>query len=231
MTDTKKGILKALNHFAYLRDKKQVFMDAVEFNALMLSAKTDDYRLNERLLRAQDIYADYHKNNQDFKNFKAVSDGIYNLLSGMTDHFGDHLGEIYMEIAGNSKAAGQYFTPYHVSKMMAMITLGEKPAEEKVFTLNEPCCGSGGMVVAAADVWTEQGYNYANNALVVANDVDRNCVLMSYLQISFTGMPAIIKHQDTLTQKTWDRFITPAFALQYPKFKRVYDGLSDQYEM
>lgn len=231
MADTKKEILKALTHFDYIRDKKQVFMDAVEFNAFMLSAKTDDYRLNERLARAQDIYADYKANERDFKNFKAVSDGIYIMLSGMLDHFGDHLGEIYMELSGKDKASGQYFTPYNVSKMMAMITLGEKPVGEKVFTLNEPCCGSGGMVVAAADVWTEQGFNYTNNALVVANDVARNCVLMSYLQISFAGMPAVIKHQDTLTQETWDRFITPAFALQYPKFKRVYDDLSKQPEM
>lgn len=231
MTDTKKGILKALNHFAYMRDKKQVFMDAVEFNALMLSAKTDDYRLDERLARAQDIYADYKANEQDFKNFQAISDGIYIMLSGMIDHFGDYLGEIYMELNGKSKAVGQFFTPYNVSKMMAMITLGEKPNGEKIVTLNEPACGSGGMIVAAADVWTEQGFNYTDNALVLANDVDRNCVLMSYLQISFAGMPAVIKHQDTLTQVTWDRFITPAFALQYPKFKRVYDDLSKRPEM
>lgn len=231
MTEMKKEILKTLNHFEYIRDKKQVFMNAVEFNALMLSVKTDDYRLNERLARAQEIYTNYKTNEQDFKNFKAISDGIYFMLSDITDHFGDHLGEIYMEIEAGNKSAGQYFTPYYVSKMMTMITLGEKPDENKIFTLNEPCCGSGGMVVAAADIWNEQGFNYANNALVVANDIDRNCVLMSYLQISFTGLPAVILHQDTLTQKTWDRFFTPAFLLQYPKFKRVYDGLSKQPEL
>lgn len=231
MADMKKVILKALNHFEYIRDKKQVFMDAVEFNALMLSAKTDDYRLDERLARAQEIYANYKINEQDFKNFKAISDGIYFMLSDMTNHFEDYLGTIYMEIEAGNKNSGQYFTPYNISKFMAMITLGEKPTGEKVFTLNEPCCGSGGMVIATADVWTEQGFNYTNNALVIANDIDRNCVLMSYLQISFTGMPAVIKHQDTLTQKTWDRFITPAFLLQYPKFKRVYDGLSKQPEL
>lgn len=231
MADMKKVILKALNHFEYIRDKKQVFMDAVEFNALMLSAKTDDYRLDERLARAQEICANYKINEQDFKNFKAISDGIYFMLSDMTNHFEDYLGTIYMEIEAGNKNSGQYFTPYNISKFMAMITLGEKPTGEKVFTLNEPCCGSGGMVIATADVWTEQGFNYTNNALVIANDIDRNCVLMSYLQISFTGMPAVIKHQDTLTQKTWDRFITPAFLLQYPKFKRVYDGLSKQPEL
>lgn len=231
MADMKKVILKALNHFEYIRDKKQVFMDAVEFNALMLSAKTDDYRLDERLARAQEIYANYKTNEQDFKNFKAISDGIYIMLSDMTNHFEDHLGTIYMEIEAGNKNSGQYFTPYNISKFMAMITLGEKPTGEKVFTLNEPCCGSGGMVIATADVWTEQGFNYTNNALVIANDIDRNCVLMSYLQISFTGMPAVIKHQDTLTLNTWDKFLTPAFLLQYPKFKRVYDGLSKQPEL
>lgn len=231
MADIKKDILKALDSFEYIRDKKQVFLDAVEFNALMLSVKTDDYRLDERLERAQNIYADYKDNERDFKNFKAVSDGIYTMLSGIIDDFGDHLGEIYMELSGKNKHAGQFFTPYNVSKMMAMIALGNKPNGERIFTLNEPACGSGGMVIAAADVWTEQGFNYTDNALVVANDIDRNCVLMSYLQISFTGMPAVIKHQDTITQKTWDRFITPAFALQYPKFKRAYENTSKEPEM
>lgn len=231
MADIKKDILKALDSLEYVRDKKQVFMDTVEYNALMLSIKTDSYRQDERLERAQSIYEDYTQNERDSKNFKIVSNGIYTMLKGMIDNFGDHLGEIYMAIAGDKNRVGQYFTPYDVSKMMAMITLGEPPTGEKIYTLNEPACGSGGLVVAAADVWKEQGFNYTDKALVVANDIDRNCVLMSYLQISFTGMPAVIKHQDTISQETWDRFITPAFAMQYTKFKRVYDDLSNQDQM
>lgn len=72
-------------------------------------------------------------------------------------------------------------------------------------------------MVAVADVWTEQGFNYTKNAFVAASDIDRNCALMSYLQISYIGMPAVVLWQDSLTQKTWDSFITPALALQYPK--------------
>lgn len=150
MADTKKDILKALDSFEYVRDKKQVFMDAVEFNALMLSIKTDSYRQDERLERAQSIYADYTQNERDSKNFEIISNGIHAMLKGMIDNFGDHLGEIYMAIAGDKNRVGQYFTPYDVSKMMAMITLGEPPTGERTrLRIGRYGCSCGGRVERA----------------------------------------------------------------------------------
>lgn len=149
----------------------------------------------------------------------------------MIDDFGDHLGELYMEVAGDQKSSGQYFTPYQVSRLISEITFAQKPPENKVTTLNELTCGSGGIVVAVAQTLDRLRFNYANNMLIVANDIDRNCVLMSYLQIAYTGMPAVIKHQDTLSQKSWDTFTTPAFLLQNKKFKQVYESLFKNTEM
>ena len=137
---------------------------------------------------------------------------------------GNHVAQYKIE-AGN-KNAGQYFTPYDVSKFMAAITLGEPP--DKPFILNEPCCGSGGMVVAAADVLQSRGYNYTDKMLVVANDIDRHCVLMAYTQLSFAAVPAVVQWQDTLTQETWDTFYTPAYTLQASKFNRMLHGRGTQ---
>ena len=44
---------------------------------------------------------------------------------------------------------GQFFTPYHISKLMAEITFidGQKDIENKdIITLSEPCSGSGGII-------------------------------------------------------------------------------------
>ena len=139
---------------------------------------------------------------------------------------GDYLGELYMQIEAGNKNAGQYFTPYDVSKFMAEITLGELP--DKPFILNEPCCGSGGMVIAAADVLQSRGYNYTDKMLVVANDIDRHCVFMAYTQLSFAAVPAVVQWQDTLTQETWDTFYTPAYTLQASKFNRMLHGRETQ---
>lgn len=151
---------------------------------------------------------------------------MLSLLKDIHQKPGDYLGELYMQIEAGNKNAGQYFTPYDVSKFMAEITLGELP--DKPFILNEPCCGSGGMVVAAADELQSRGYNYTDKMLVVANDIDRHCVLMAYTQLSFAAVPAIVQWQNTLTRETWDTFYTPAYTLQASKFNRMLRNRESQ---
>lgn len=219
-----KTVIKLLDHFQYIRDQKQVFTDAVEFVALNVALISDPHKKESRKERCKEILDSY--DGRDYTKFIEICTAVNELMKGMIECFDDYLGEIYMNLPGNKSQAGQFFTPYHVSLMVAKMTFGTIPETGKVLTINEPACGSGGMVIAAAQTFDELGFNYTDNALVVANDVDRNCALMSYLQISYTGMPAVVKHQNSLTQETWDEFITPAFALQYPKFKRAYEGLS-----
>ena len=227
LIDEKKQILKDIDYFLYRRDKISVFTDAVEFDALDLSIRTVPYKQVERIERMNQIIAVY-TDEQERKKFGEICSGINNMLSKMLDHYGDHLGEIYMELSGGKKAAGQYFTPYDVSRLMAEMTVGQSDLSGgKILTFNEPCCGSGGIIVAVADALNSRGFNYTNDAVFVANDIDRNCALMCYLQTSWAAMPAIVLHQDTITQKAWDEFITPAFALQYPKFVKALSANSN----
>lgn len=229
MDEKKKALLKKLEYFTYIEGQREVFLKAVEYDALKIAVIFDPFNTQARGKRLKEIEQSYSK--KDFPKFLEIANGIYDILSGMLDDFGDHLGELYMGFMGQNKSSGQFFTPYNVSKFMAKITLDGRIKDEEIVSLNEPTCGSGGMVVAAADIWTENGFNYTNNALVVASDIDRNCALMSYLQISFLGMPAVVQWKDTLTQKTYETFLTPAFALQYNKFKCEYDKLGKQNQM
>lgn len=226
MEDYSKQVLKSLDRFQYSRGRREVFLDAVEYNALRIATKFDITRQEERITRMKDILSGYKGN--DAEEFHELTTNITLLLKGMLDNFGDHLGRIYMEIEAGNKQAGQYFTPYDVSKVMAKITLGKIKDNGKILTINDPCCGSGGMIVAAADILAAQHFNYADKMLAVVNDIDRNCVNMAYLQLSFAAIPAVVKWQDTFTQETHDTFITPAFALQFPKFKRAYESLNFQ---
>lgn len=226
MKELKKQILKDIDFFLYRRDKISVYTDAVEFNALDLSIRTVPFKQDERIERMNSILSNY-PDEKEREKFGAISKCLNEILSKMLDHMGDHLGEIYMELSGGKKSAGQYFTPYEVSRLMAEMTIGQTDLSgEKVLTLNEPCCGSGGIIVATAEVLRNRNFNYTNNAVYVANDIDRNCTLMCYLQASWAAMPAVILHQDTLTQKAWDKFITPAYALQYSKFERALNSQS-----
>lgn len=64
-----------------------------------------------------------------------------------------------------SKNAGQFFTPYNISELMARAVMDEtlikdKAANNGIITINDPCCGGGGMLVAALDVLRSCSVNY-----------------------------------------------------------------------
>lgn len=54
----------------------------------------------------------------------------------------------------------------------------------------------------------------------VNSDIDQRCVHMTYLQLSLIGVPAIVYQRDTLTMKTWQKWETPAYIMQYLRFKK-----------
>ena len=67
--------------------------------------------------------------------------------------FSDVLGEIYMDAGLGNKHAGQFFTPFTASELMSGILLQDdidKVKNGEEINLNEPACGSGGMIIATA---------------------------------------------------------------------------------
>lgn len=87
------------------------------------------------------------------------------------------------------------------------------PAEEKVVTLNEPSCGSGSMILAYAEMMQKHGRNYCSELVVLAQDLDIHCVLMTYIQLSLYGIPAVVLHGNTITTEEFDRWYTPIYIL------------------
>ena len=114
---------------------------------------------------------------------------------------GDLLGEIFMESGAGNASAGQFFTPFHVSEMVAKIGASDENIlkEEKIH-MTEPSIGSGGMVIATAKYLKERGINYQKKLKVVGQDLDWLAVYMSYIQLSLLGIDAIIVQGDTLTE-------------------------------
>ena len=90
---------------------------------------------------------------------------------------------------------------------------------KNLITINDPCCGAGAMCIAAIDVLNENKVDYLNHAVVFANDIDKTCVYMTYLQLSFAGAAAIVEHKDTLMQETYDTFRTLGYIVQQTQNK------------
>lgn len=143
------------------------------------------------------------------------------LGDALTDDLTDVLGEIYMETEMGSKSTGQFFTPFHVSELVAKLPIMSSETKISILNgekvrLNEPSCGGGGMIIAAAKVLRDEGINYQKVMEVVAQDLDWKSVYMCYLQLSLLGIDAVVVQGDTLMDP-WSRRYPRERSLITPK--------------
>lgn len=114
----------------------------------------------------------------------------------------DVLGKIYMDAGMGSKAAGQFFTPFHLAELTARLSLQDSIQSFKdgmtKLTINEPACGGGAMIIAVAKAMQDAGINYQKIMKVVAQDLDWKGVYMCYVQLSLLGIDAICIQGDTI---------------------------------
>ncbi len=126
----------------------------------------------------------------------------------------DFLGEVFGECELANDRQGQFFTPFHVSLMMAKVTMhGMKDliGQKGFITANEPACGSGGMMIAMRQVMIEEKCNPSRDVFVVAQDVSEIAFMMCYIQISLYGIGAKIIHGNTITMQTFRVLYTPVY--------------------
>ena len=220
-------INKLINDNSHRVNKSQIISDTFECGAIAVSNLVDLPQAKAREERYLQIIRNYQKPEQEL--IATVFSRIYALLSSVVyanGRFDDYLGQLFMRNNQGSSNAGQYFTPYNISKFCSKMTLTENSVralieQDKIITLNDPCCGSGGMMLAAMDILQNDfGVNYARNCFVDCGDIDARCVHMTYLQLSLAGVPAVIKHQDALSRKLWGVWYTPAYPFQYPRFQK-----------
>lgn len=219
-------IVKLIDKSAYGTDRTKLLSDVFECGAIAISNLLDLIQKDEREKRYTEIINNYKP--EDRNSLCAIFSKIYALCSSVVFDdgvFNDYLGELFMRLNQGNKHNGQFFTPYHISDFMAKCSLlpdvvNEKTKDDGILTISDPCSGGGGLMIAALSVLRELGINYGRNCFVACSDIDIRCVHMTYLQLSLAGVPAIIKHQNSLTRETWSIWRTPAFMLQYPRFMK-----------
>lgn len=145
------------------------------------------------------------------------------LVSALEQEHQDFLGEVFMQLNLGNANNGQFFTPYRVSKMMSKITgvHVKKYEGSEIMTLCEPCCGSGGMIIAFAEALLEQKINYQHCLYVEATDIDEMCFKMTYIQLSLLGIPAKVIWGNSLSMRYNEVLYTPFYFLG--DFKRKLD--------
>ena len=215
------------------RDNYSVIRDFFEMSAISVRNNVDFSRERESYERRyMEIAAGYRKQELDtFAEALGVFMGwIDSALKGDAP-FRDFAGEIYMDSGTSNGEAGQFFTPYHVSHLMAScnfdtekmkLEIAEDP--DRVITIAEPTCGAGGLIVASMEVLKDAGINYAWNTFVDCRDIDSRCVHMTYLTLSLLGVPAVVRRGDALALDYSETWYTPAYIFAWPHFKSRLRG-------
>lgn len=101
----------------------------------------------------------------------------------------------------------------HICSFMAEIQMAdaEKALKEKPYvTVNDPCSGSGALLLGYAGAMKRHNIDYQEKMRAVATDIDLKCVHMAYIQLSLYCIPAVIIHGNSLTVEEWSHWFTPA---------------------
>lgn len=214
VVDHQKELAKLLNSFYGRHNHWQVFSDFCEMGAITFSNAVDFAQREKREERYLQIVKGYNREELD-----KFAQGLAHLTMALEVGFCDVLGRTFHDLELHNKWAGQFFTPYDVSRMMAKMTVGDaedikaRIAKRGFVTAQEPAVGSGSMVIALAEAMRDAGINYQQHLHVTAIDVDVKCVHMAYLQFALLHIPAVIVHGNTLSLEEYSHWYTPAHIL------------------
>lgn len=192
---TKERISKEILSIAGRYTPYNIFADWIECCALSIVNTVTAIHGQIWQDREKQYNAIMQKYNEEERNKFPV---LFNILvEELENDPRDVLGEAFMRGGLGSDEGGQFFTPFSISRMMSEISVSAPKDGEKI-RLNEPSCGSGGSVIAAALTLKDMGVSFQKTMKVVAQDLDWRCVYMCYVQLSLMGIDAICVQGDTL---------------------------------
>lgn len=213
-----KEIVGLLRQVAHTRGIDRVWSDWVEICAIAL-ARADLAQQEVREQRYLQVIAQYERTELD-KLVQAFAHLVmsYELRVEAAD-FGDVLGSTFMMLDIGNAGAGQFFTPYEVSRLMGGMMMGDgqalvdKADAHGFIRVLEPACGAGGMLIAAAHALHDAGLNYQLCMHATAIDIDQRCVHMTFIQLALLHVPAVVIHGNGLTGECREQWFTPAHIL------------------
>ena len=218
---TTKDLNKALSPL-YIKDNPfNVFKDWVEMMAISIAncfSIFDDNKHKKREETFLNITKKYNEEALDI--FKKAFGMLINICSSCLENgFSDWLGQLYMESGCSNNKTGQFFTPYHVCRVLAKMSVNDELLKKEVITMQDPSVGGGALPIAFCEELHNKGVNFCEKALINVGDLDYLCVCMAYVQLSLIGVPARVYHMNSISQEVYDYFDTPALCMNWIKFR------------
>ena len=190
------------------RDKyatEKVFKDFISLFAITLSNKVYFNQDNSNMY--QRIYESYKKEEQF--NFYALSTELTRLFCSQKNPY-DILGDIYQKITNNNYLKLMNNNPIQEvgRKLQGVININKKTKNGKMIEMN---CGSGAMILAYASTLKLFKLDYKIDLEVTAIDTDIINVFMTYIQLYFYDISAVVILVDEKTNKEIMRLYTPSY--------------------
>lgn len=119
----------------------------------------------------------------------------------------DYLGAMFSEYCFVDEGKGQVFTPYHIAEFMTLASIDSTGTGYE--TVNDPCCGSGVMLIAATNRMIELNRNLHTSLFVVGQDIDYHVAMMAYIQLSLLGAAGYVVAGDSLLNPIEGNVLVP----------------------
>ena len=148
-TEKEKEFLDLFNTIAQSRSSWEVWSDLIAVIAISISNSTD--KDANRTIEREKEYLNCIKR---LDNQNAVNKLFSIVISALEENpEQDFLGELFMKLNLGNHWKGQFFTPYHVCKLMAEINCinTEEIKEKGIITVNDCACGAGATLIAFAN--------------------------------------------------------------------------------
>lgn len=198
--ERQKEFIREYGKLCHRFNRHEVWQDFVWMTASAISNAVDHRHAEKREERYLTIIRKYTQDEaQVFPTLFAL------IVAGMEeDPDQDFLGELYMELELGNSNNGQFFTPYDVCKAMAKIAMDADLVREHIhrqgyISINDPACGAGATLIAAAMVLKDMNVNYQQQAIFIAQDIDYTVGLMCYIQLALLGCAGYVRIGNTLT--------------------------------
>ncbi len=193
--DFKQEIIKRIQAMSGSQSVYNIFTDWIKMYALAISNSVE---MNEKVFKRREneylgISGKYSK-----EELLKFSELCAFLTEAFQSQYEDVLGYIYMHLEVSSKNLGQFFTPYHICRLMAQVSGAHKLEDGQYIEVSEPSCGAGANIIAFVELLRERKINYQECVKVVCQDLDWNSVYMCYVQLSMYGVPAVVVQGDSL---------------------------------
>lgn len=205
MDDKYEVFIKLLNFLKHKYTPEKVFQDFVSLFAISLSNKVYFNKKNSE--RYKEIYNSYEQEEQYI--FYALSSELIKLFKSEDEPY-DILGEIYKRITNNNCLKNMYNKNLQEpgKSLQGVMKLNKKSNNGKLIDVN---CGSGAKILAYASTLNIFKLNYKIDLEVTAIDTDIINVFMTYIQLYFYEISAVVILVDERSNEEMMRLYTPLY--------------------